>query len=129
VRPTVVREHRRQSTLNFAFTDVKAKIAPDDNGLLLFSDCTFSSYGIVFNATVIQATGTRASYLEFNHCDFIRDGTFLSASLYVAYATVVLSDVSFTNVSYCSVPRGYLFVDNVNSDCSTQYALDFGIRN
>jgi len=38
-----------KSALNFAFTDVKAKVVPDDNGVLLFSDCTFSSYGTVYN--------------------------------------------------------------------------------
>lgn len=115
-----------KGTLNFAFTVVKAKVVPDDNGVLSFSDCAFSSYGTVFNGTVIQATGTRAPYLEFNRCDFVGDGTFLSASLYVAYATVVLSDVTFTNASYCSVSPGYLFVDAVTSDHSTQFGLDFG---
>jgi hypothetical protein len=115
-----------KGTLNFAFTDVKAKVVPDDNGVLLFSDCTFSSNGTVFNGTVIQATNTRAPYLEFNRCDFIGDGTVLSASLYVAYATVVLSDVTFTNASYCSVSPGYLFVDAVTSDHSTQFGLNFG---
>jgi len=38
-----------KGTLNVAFTDVKAKVVPDDNGVLLFSDCTFSSYGTVYN--------------------------------------------------------------------------------
>src|SRR5215471_1071951 len=115
-----------KGTLNFAFTDVKAKVVPDDNGVLSFSDCTFSSYGTVFNGTVLQAAGTRAPYLQFDRCDFIGDGTVLSSSLYLAYATVVLRDVTFTNASYCSVSPGYLFVDNVTSDHSTQFGLDFG---
>jgi hypothetical protein len=115
-----------KGTLNFAFTDVKAKVVPDDNGVLLFSDCTFSSYGTVFNGTVLQATGTRAPYLQFDRCDFVGDGTFASASLYLAYATVVLRDTSFTNASYCSVSPGYLFIDNVASDGSTQFGLNLG---
>ncbi|PYL74653.1 MAG: hypothetical protein DMF26_10275 [Verrucomicrobia bacterium] len=115
-----------KGALNFAFTDVKAKVVPDDNGVLLFSDCTFSSNGTVFNGTVIQATGTRAPYLQLDRCAFTGDGTFASASLYLAYATVVLRDTSFTNASYCSVSPGYLFVDNVTSDGSTQFGLNLG---
>ena len=115
-----------KGTLNFAFTDVKAKIVPDDNGVLLFSDCNFSSNGTVFNGTVIQATNTRAPYLQFDRCAFLGDGTFASASLYLAYATVALRDTSFTNASYCSVSPGYLFIDNVNSDGSTQFGLNVG---
>ena len=115
-----------KGTLNVAFTDLKAQVVPDDNGVLLFSDCTFSVYGTVFNGTVLQATNTRAPYLQFDRCDFIGDGTFSSASLYLAYATAVLRDVTFTNASYCSVSPGYLFVDNVTSDHSTQFGLNFG---
>ena len=115
-----------KGTLNFAFTDVKAKVVPDDNGVLLFSDCTFSTNGTVFNGAVLQATNTRAPYLQFDRCAFTGDGTFLSASLYVAYATVVLRDTSFTNASYCSVSPGYLFIDNVTSDGSTQFGLNLG---
>src|ERR1044071_414234 len=89
-----------KGTLNFAFTDVKAKVVPDDNGVLLFSDCTFSSNGTVFNGTVLQVNNTRAPYLQFDRCAFVGDGTVVSASLYVAYATVVLRDTSFTNASY-----------------------------
>src|SRR5689334_12315577 len=66
---------------NFAFTDLKAQVVPDDNGVLLFSDCTFSGYGTIFNGTVLQANNTRAPYLQFDRCDFIGDGTFLSSSL------------------------------------------------
>jgi hypothetical protein len=115
-----------KGTLNVAFTDVKAQVVPDDNGVLLFSDSTFTSYGTVFNGTVLQATGTRAPYVQLDRCDFIGDGTFASASLYLAYATAVLRDVTFTNASYCSVSPGYLFVDNVVSDHSTQFGLNLG---
>lgn len=115
-----------KGSANIAFTDLKTQVVPDDNGVLLFSDCTFSGYGAVFNGTVLQATNTRAPYLQFDRCDFIGDGTVLSSSLYVAYATVVLRDVTFTNASYCSVSPGYLFVDNVVSDRSTQFGLNFG---
>ncbi|MFN2541262.1 MAG: Ig-like domain-containing protein [Chthoniobacterales bacterium] len=115
-----------KGTLNFAFTDVKAKVVPDDNGVLLFSDCVFSSYGTVFNGTVLQATNTRAPYLQFDRCAFQGDGTYASASLYVAYATAVVRDTSFTNASYLSVSPGYLYVNNVTSDGSTQFGLDLG---
>ena len=115
-----------KGTLNFAFTDVKAKVVPDDNGVLLFSDCTFSSNGTVFNGTVLQVNNTRAPYLQFDRCAFVGDGTVVSASLYLAYATVVLRDTSFTNASYCSVNPGYLFIDNVTSDGSTQFGLNLG---
>jgi hypothetical protein len=115
-----------KGALNFAFTDVKAKVVPDDNGVLLFSDSTFSVYGTVFNGTVLQATGTRAPYLQFDRCAFQGDGTFASASLYLAYATAVVRDTSFTNGSYCSVSPGYLFVDNVTSDGSSQFGLNLG---
>ena len=115
-----------KSALNFAFTDVKAKVVPDDNGVLLFSDCTFSGNGTVFNGTVLQANGARAPYLQFDRCAFAGDGTYASASLYLAYATVVLRDTSFTNASYCSVSPGYLFIDNVTSDGSTQFGLNLG---
>jgi Bacterial Ig domain len=115
-----------KGTANFAFTDVKAQVVPDDNGVLLFSDSTFSGYGTIFNGTVLQASNTRAPYLQFDRCDFTGDGTVLSSSLYLAYATVVLRDVSFTNASYCSVSPGYLFVDNVVSDHSTQFGLNLG---
>jgi hypothetical protein len=115
-----------KGTLNFAFTDVKAKVVPDDNGVLLFSDCTFSGYGTVYNGTVVQATNTRAPYLQFDRCAFAGDGTYASASLYLAYATAVVRDTSFTNASYLSVSPGYLYVDNVTSDGSTQFGLNLG---
>src|SRR5262249_49098176 len=67
-----------KGTANIAFTDLKAQVVPDDNGVLLFSDSTFSGYGTVFNGTVLQANNTRAPYLQFDRCDFIGDGTFLS---------------------------------------------------
>jgi hypothetical protein len=112
--------------LNVAFTDLKAQVVPDDNGVLLFSDCIFTGYGTVFNGTVLQGSNTRAPYVQLDRCDFIGDGTFTSASLYMAYATAVLRDVTFTNASYCSVSPGYLFVDGVASDHSTQFGLNFG---
>jgi hypothetical protein len=115
-----------KGTLNVAFTDLKAQVVPDSNGVLLFSDCTFTGYGTVFNGTVLQLPNTRAPYVQFDRCDFIGDGTFASASLYLGYATAVLRDVTFTNASYCSVSPGYLFVDGVTSDHSTQFGLDFG---
>jgi hypothetical protein len=115
-----------KGTLNFAFTDVKAKVVPDDNGVLLFADSTFSSYGTVYNGTVLQMTATRAPYLQFDRCAFIGDGTYASASLYLAYATAVVRDTSFTNASYLSVSPGYLYVDNVTSDRSTQFGLNLG---
>ena len=52
--------------------------------------------------------------------------TYNSASLYLAYATVVLRNTTFTNGSFCSVYPGYLFVDGVSSDHSKQFGLAFG---
>ena len=113
-------------TLDLDFTDVNAQVVPNSNGVLLFADCTFSGYGTVFNGTILQLSPSLAPYLQFDRCAFQGDGTVLSASLYVAYATVVLRDTTFSNASYCSVSPGYLFVDNVTSVGSTQFGLDLG---
>src|ERR1051325_3415609 len=94
------------------------RVRPDTNGVLLFADCIFSSYGTVFNGTILQQDG-RAPYLQFDRCTFQGDGTNQSASLYVAYTTVVLRNTSFNNGSYCDVYPAYLYLDQVSSDHST----------
>ncbi len=113
-------------TINFAFTDVKAQVTPESNSSLLFADCNFSSYGTIFNGIVLQLPPSRAPYLQFDRCAFLGDGTYSSASLYVAYATTVVRDTSFTNASYLSASTTYLLVDGVTSDRSTQFGLQLG---
>jgi hypothetical protein len=113
-------------TSTLQFTDVKAKTVPDTNGLLLFSDCTFSGNGTVFNGQVLQMEGTHAPYLQFDRCTFQGDGTNQSASLYVAYCTVVLHDTSFVSGAYCDVYPAYLYLNNVTSDHSSNMGLALG---
>lgn len=113
-------------TSTLQFTDVKAKTVPDTNGVLLFSDCTFSGNGTVFNGQILQLEGSRAPYLQFDRCKFQGDGTNASASLYVAYCTVALRDTQFVGGSYCNVYPAYLFLNNVTSDRSTDAGLTLG---
>jgi hypothetical protein len=119
-----------RGTMDLKFTDIRVLIAPDSNGVLLFADCTFPSDGgggYIFNGSILQADGSHAPYLQFDRCAFVGDTTtYNSASLYLAYATVVLRNTSFTNGSFCSVYPGYLFVDGVSSDHSAQFGLAFG---
>lgn len=115
-----------RGTMDLKFTNVKTKTVPDDNGVLLFADCTFSGNGTIFNGQIVQGEATRAPYLQFDRCAFQGDGTYSSASLYVAYCTAVVRNTTFSNASYCSVSPGYLFVDHVTSTGSTQFGLDFG---
>lgn len=112
------------STLQF--TDVKAKTVPDTNSTLVFSDCTFSGNGSVFNGQVVQSEGTHAPYLQFDRCKFQGDGTNASASLYVSYCTVVLHDTQFLNGSYANVYPAYLYLNNVTSDKSSNAGLTLG---
>jgi hypothetical protein len=111
---------------NLAFTDIQTQTVPESNGVLLFADCRFSGNGSIFNGQVLQPSGTRASYVQLDRCAFIGDGTYWSASLYVSYCTVVVRNTSFSNASYMSVSPGYLFLDNVTSDNSTQFGLNIG---
>ncbi len=113
-------------TSDLRFTDVRAKVVPDTGGVLLFADCNFSGNGTVFNGQVLQQQNSRAPYLQFDRCAFQGDTTNQSASLYVAYCTVVLRNSSFSNGSYCSVYPGYLYLDNVTSDRSTVFGLALG---
>lgn len=113
-------------TMDLAFTNVRAQVTPNTGGVLLFADCVFSGLGTVFNGTVLQLDGTRAPYLQFDRCAFQGDSTNFSASLYVAYCTVVLRNTSFTNGSYCDVYPAYLFLDQVTSDRSSQMGLAVG---
>jgi hypothetical protein len=116
-----------RGTVDLKFTEIHAMIEPDSNGVLLFADCTFlSGGGYIFNGGTLQADNSRAAYLQFDRCAFVGDATYNSASLYLAYATVVLRNTSFTNGSFCSVYPGYLFVDGVSSDSSKQFGLAFG---
>lgn len=112
-------------TADLKFTDLKVKTVPDTNGVLLFADCAFSVYGFVFNGSVLQLNG-HAPYLQFDRCTFQGNGTNQSASLYLAYATAVLRNTSFTNGSYCSVYPAYLYLDQVSSDHSTNFGLALG---
>ena len=118
-----------RGTLDLKFTEIRVSIAPDSNGVLLFADSTFLSDGgggYVFYGS-IQADNSHAPYLQFDRCAFVGDmTTYNSASLYLAYATVVLRNTTFTNGSFCSVYPGYLFVDGVSSDHSAQFGLAFG---
>jgi hypothetical protein len=119
-----------RGTSDLKFTEIRVLIAPDSNGVLLFADCTFPSDGgggYVFNGSILQADGSHAPYLQFDRCAFVGDMTnYNSASLYLAYANVVLRNTTFTNGSFCSVYPGYLFVDGVSSDQSKQFGLAFG---
>lgn len=114
-----------RGTSNLVFTNLRAQVRPDTNGVLLFSDCIFSSFGTVFNGAVLQQGG-RAPYVQFDRCSFQGDGTNGSASLYMAYATVVVRNTSFTNGSYCSVYPAYLYLDQINSDRSVVAGLALG---
>jgi hypothetical protein len=118
-----------RGTSDLKFTEIRMLIAPDSNGVLLFADSTFFSDGgggYIFTGS-IQADNSRAPYLQFDRCAFVGDTTnFNSASLYLAYANVVLRNTTFTNGSFCSVYPGYLFVDGVSSDHSAQFGLAFG---
>lgn len=111
-------------TSNLAFTNVRAQVRPYQNGVLLFSDCNFSNNGTIFN-NAVQSAG-RAPYLQFDRCAFQGNGTNQSSSLYLAYATVVLRNTSFTNGAYCSVYPGYLYLDQVSSDRSSNFGLALG---
>lgn len=113
-------------TADLKFTDVRAQVLPNTNGTLLFADCNFSGKGTVYNGTVLQMEGSRAPYLQFDRCAFLGDGTNSSASLYVAYCTVVLRSTSFNNGSYCDVYPAYLYLDNVTSDRSVGAGLALG---
>ena len=119
-----------RGTLDLKFTEVRALIAPDSNGVLLFADCSFlpdGGGGYIFNGGILtQAVGSHAAYLQFDRCAFLGDTTYNSASLYCAYVTVVLRNTTFTNGSFCSVYPGYLFVDGVISDGSAEFGLAFG---
>lgn len=116
-----------RGTLDLKFTDLRAMLVPDSNGVLLFADCAFlSGGGYIYNGSVLQTDGSHASHLQFDRCAFIGDTTFNSASLYLAYANVVLRNTTFSNGSFCSVYPGYLFVDGVSSDHSTQFGLALG---
>ncbi|MEY2487514.1 MAG: hypothetical protein QOH39_3162 [Verrucomicrobiota bacterium] len=119
-----------RGTSDFKFTEIRVLIVPDSNGVLLFTDCTFFSDGgggYIFNGSILQADGSHAPYLQFDRCAFVGDMTsYNSASLYLAYANVVLRNTTFTNGSFCSVYPGYLFVDGVSSDRSMQFGLALG---
>jgi len=64
--------------------------------------------------------------LQFDRCAFLGDGTNFSASLYVAYCTVVLRNTTFNNGSYCDVYPAYLFLDKVSSDRSVNFGFALG---
>ncbi len=114
-----------RGTFNGGFMNVRAQVRPDTNGVLLFADSIFSSFGTVFNGAILQQNG-RAPYIQFDRCTFQGDGSNQSASLYVAYVTVVLRNTSFNNGSYCNVYPAYLLLDQVNSDHSSDAGLTLG---
>jgi hypothetical protein len=115
-----------RGTLDLKFTEVRSMFEPDSNGVLLFADCSFLSGGGYIFSSALQADNSRASYLQFDRCAFVGDATYNSASLYLAYVTVVLRNTTFINGSFCSVYPGYLFVDGVSSDGSKQFGLALG---
>jgi hypothetical protein len=98
-----------RGTSDLKFTEIRVLIAPDSNGVLLFADCTFFSDGgggYVFNGSILQADGSHAPYLQFDRCAFVGDMTnYNSASLYLAYANVVLRNTTFTNGSSFNAGR------------------------
>ena len=111
-------------TSNLAFTKVRAQVRPYQDGTLLFADCNFSANGTIFN-NAVQTAG-RAPYLQFDRCAFQGNGTNQSSSLYLAYATVVLRNTSFANGSYCSVYPGYLYLDQISSNQSSDFGFALG---
>jgi hypothetical protein len=114
-------------TSDLHFTDFRALVVPDTNGVLLFADSTFyPNGGYIFNGSIVQMGNSLAPYLQFDRCAFLGDTTYNSASLYVAYVSVVLRNTTFSNGSFCSVDPGYLFVDGVNSDHAVNAGLTLG---
>ena len=70
----------------------RAKSVPNTNGVLLFADCNFSGNGTVFNGQVLQQA-TRGRLIRNSiAAPFQGNGANQSASLYVAYCTVVLRE-------------------------------------
>jgi hypothetical protein len=116
-----------RGTADLKFTDIHTLVIPNTNGVLLFADCRFlPGGGYVYNGSILQQADSRAPYLQFDRCAFQGDTTTTSASLYVIYATVVVRNTSFTNGSFFNVPSGYLFVDNVTSDHSSEAGMTLG---
>jgi hypothetical protein len=114
-----------RGTMNLAFTNVRTQVRPDTNGVLLIADSIFSGVGNLFNGTILQLDG-RAPYIQLDRCAFQGNGTNQSASLYLAYCTVVVRNTTFTNGSYFNVYPAYLYVDQVSSDHSSVAGIAVG---
>src|SRR5205085_1183684 len=67
-------------TSDLHFTDFRALVVPDTNGVLLFADCSFfPNGGYIFNGSIVQMGNSRAPYLQFDRCAFLGDTTYNSA--------------------------------------------------
>jgi hypothetical protein len=105
--------------LELNYTDITAQTDPQSGGTLLFTNCRWHSSGSFYSP--ISYTYTDPPYVEFQHCTF--DGPNVSATL--TDLTLVLRDVSLTGGAYLRAYYAYVYLDNVRSDNSIAYGLQF----
>jgi Bacterial Ig domain/Calx-beta domain/Beta-propeller repeat len=108
-------------TLDLTYTDISAQLDPGNKGTLLFNNCRWYDTGAFF--TTGGYTYTNPPYIQFDHCSF--EGP--NVSVTITNATVVMRDVAFTGGAYGRFSYVYMYLDNVRSDDSREFGLQFKI--
>jgi hypothetical protein len=103
----------------FEYTDISAQSDPRSGGTYTCSNCRYTGSGGFY--TPLGYNVTMPPYVELRQTTF--DGH--PASLTIDGATVVLRDVAFVNGAYGRIFYSYVFIDNVRSDNSAEFGLQF----
>jgi uncharacterized repeat protein (TIGR01451 family) len=108
-------------TLDLNYTDITARIEPGDKGSLLFTNCKWTGAGAVYTQSGYLFNDP--PFVQFEHCSFEGTGT----TVWITNATVVLRDVAFSGGAYGLFYYVYMYLDDVRSDDSSQFGLQFKI--
>lgn len=104
--------------VELSYTIVACPIKPDPSSAYLFSNCTFKMNGHLISPNTVLYSGM-PPFVQLDHCTFMGNGGFSSASLDLNHVTLVLRTVSFQNGSYCRATYCYVYLDQFTSDHSS----------
>ncbi|MBV9926067.1 MAG: SBBP repeat-containing protein [Acidobacteria bacterium] len=105
----------------FEYTDISAQSDPRSGGTYTCSNCRYTGNGGFSNG--LGYTYAMPPYVELQHTTFDGSGSTLTLDT----TTTVLRDVAFTGGAWGRIYYSYVYIDNVRSENSTGFGLQFGL--
>lgn len=112
--------------LSVSRANVSAKVVPDANSAVYFTNSKFSGNGAVVTDTSVYPVNSYMPFIRLIGCIFTGDTSTLSSAVYINRCNVYIRDCSFLNGAWCNISDAYIWANNIKSDRSSQVGLTFG---